>query len=82
MGILDQLIEKKDLRLYIKGRKAEIRKSWEIALKNTPDEQKEHINQRFKGRIAELNTLYSVVNNNALREESIRYWYLIEGSEE
>jgi hypothetical protein len=74
MSILEKLIEKKDLVAYIKWRKEDLWKQWEISMVNSPDEYKEQVNQKFRGRISELNILLSIVNNNALKSKSKMHW--------
>jgi len=66
MGLLDQLLEKKDVLAYIdfriKSLKCDLRKS----ILNTEPKDREHIKERFKGRIIELKELKTIVNDGTI----------------
>jgi len=78
IGILAQLMEKKDLKVYMEKR-IEILKQ-----KKTNQILREHpkrrglIHQRIKGRILELQYLLHLLHNNTIKSESIRLWRELE----
>jgi len=74
MGILDQLIEKKDLLTYITVRVAELKKERELALK-LPKKEREWARQLLAGRMKELTTLKTMVSQKRLRTYSQENWH-------
>lgn len=70
MGILDELIEKKDLRAYIAMRIAMIRMEIKNNLKKLPEDKKEKMLNRASGRIRELESMKKTIHNNKVKEQS------------
>lgn len=73
MGILDQLIEKKDLLIYIKVRIAALKKEQKEALK-LPEKKRGWIRRLISGRMRELKTLENMVHHDKLKEYSKGNW--------
>jgi hypothetical protein len=70
MGILDELVEKKDILAYINIRKTTLKMEMKKQLTLLPDDQKEKMVQRLGGRIRELDTLKRAIDHNQIREQS------------
>lgn len=70
MGILDELIEKKDLMAYIDIRIQTMKMEIQNNLKILPYDKKEKMLNRTSGRIRELESLRRIVHNNQIREQS------------
>lgn len=73
MGILDKLLEKKDVLAYIKFRAAILKKELDITLVSTPDKDKQFIKKQFDGRILELEELRKTIEHGTLKLKSISY---------
>lgn len=73
MGILDKLLEKKDVLAYIKFRTDILKKELYVTLESTPDKYKGLIQKQFVGRILELKELKKVVIQGTLKSKSISY---------
>ena len=63
MGILDKLLEKKDLYAYINFRSQELVFEMYKAVKEAKPKEREFIKRKFQGRIAELKYLNKNVMN-------------------
>ena len=74
MGILDKLVEKKNIEIYCNVRIAQLIEDMSRALEKTPDSQKQYVVEKFSGRIAELRKLKEVAKGNHFREYSIRHF--------
>jgi len=74
MAILDKLMEKKDLRIYIKARKAEVRRIKREQITKLPLRDREQFRQRMIGRLVELDQLNIVVAQDRLKENSLELW--------
>jgi len=82
MGILDLLIEKKNLMAYIGLRIEQVKKNKEPFLEicrnpeasNKEKKKAQRAIYRFNGRITELLRLKSIVNDNGLKQESKNIW--------
>lgn len=74
MAILDKLMEKKDLQIYIKARQADLRRILHETIPNIHPQHREIFRQRMLGRIAELGVLRKIHSQNKLKEESIKAW--------
>ncbi len=66
MGILDKLLEKKDVLAYINFRILSLKNELSKILDITPDKDKELIRERFNGRILELTELKNVVHQGLI----------------
>lgn len=73
MGLLDLLLEKKDLKAYIDFRIAVLRDEDKKVILNLSPEQREFAHVRIAGRIAELYQLRKVVSQGTLKERSKAY---------
>lgn len=73
MGILDKLLEKKDVLAYIKFRIAILEKERNIVLSSTQDKDKQFIKKQFDGRILELEELKKTISQGMLKLKSISY---------
>ena len=66
MTILDKLLEKKDLRIYLDGRIAEVREEQAKVPEQEPPQERESKRERFKGRVKELERLRSLLAEGEL----------------
>lgn len=74
MGILDELIEKKDLTAYIHYRKRYLSNMMEkIYMGEENPKRRELIKQRFVGRIKELQLLKKFIFHGTLRDMSKKF---------
>lgn len=71
MGILDELLEKKDLLAYIDIRIQTLKIETQNNLKILPYDKKEKMLERATGRIRELESLRRIIHNNKIREQSM-----------
>ena len=69
--ILDKLLEKKDLEIYIDTR---IKKLLSIKITQFPEKQRGKISERIKGRISELRELKKIIRQSRLKAMSKAYW--------
>jgi len=74
MSILDKLIEKKDLELYLKLRIEFLELSIHNDILSTPPKYREKLKQRQIGRLRELHLLLTELNQNNIRNKGIFYW--------
>ena len=74
MSILDKLMEKKDLALYIKLRIEFLELSIHKDILSTPPKYREKVKQRQVGRIKELHQLLTELNQNNIKKKSVFYW--------
>ncbi len=74
MGILDKLLEKKDILAYIEYRIKVLKKEMESAIQNNLPKDKESVKQRFQGRIAELEFLRTTIKNGKLKDKSKMFY--------
>lgn len=74
MAILDKLMEKKDLIIYIKARKAEVSRIAYEQIPKLPPKDREKFRQRQKGRQMELDYLREVMAQDALKERTLESW--------
>lgn len=74
MSILDKLMEKKDLKLYIDFRIEYLGKILRQTILETPKKDREKIKQRFVGRLLELKKLSEELNQNNIKNKSVFYW--------
>jgi hypothetical protein len=74
MGILDQLIEKKNLMIYIDMRIRQLEKEMEKEVGRQPPRKRGLMVQKFRGRVEELRSLKAIVANNKVKERAISTW--------
>lgn len=74
MGILDQLVEKKDILIYCDSRIAQLEKEKENMLKITPDKDKQYALKVMEGRIRELKQLKKVAHGNHIKKMCKKQW--------
>lgn len=67
MSILDQLIEKKDLRIYLENR---IKQLSRLDIENQPIKLREQVKNRKYGRIKELKRLIHILETGTLKIQS------------
>lgn len=72
--ILDKLMEKKDLRIYIKARTAEIRRIKREQIVKLPPKDREQFRQRMIGRLMELDRLNNLLAQDHLKKSSLELW--------
>ncbi|KXA96938.1 hypothetical protein AKJ38_02260 [candidate division MSBL1 archaeon SCGC-AAA259I14] len=70
VGILDRLIEKKDILSYIDRRIEQLKRDQKRTVENAEPRDKELIRQRFRGRIKELRKTKEIANNKEFRKKS------------
>ena len=71
MAILDKLLEKKDLMIYIDER---IKQLNSIKIKQFEPKNREKQRQRKNGRVVELRHLKWIVHGNHVKEFSLKTW--------
>ena len=69
--ILDKLLEKKDLEIYIDTR---IKRLISINITQFPEKQRGKISERVKGRVSELRELKKIIRQSRLKDMSKLYW--------
>jgi len=69
--ILDKLLEKKDVEIYIDVR---IKRLLSIKITQFPEKQRGKISERMKGRISELRELKKIIRQSRLKDMSKLYW--------
>ncbi len=69
--ILDKLLEKKDLEIYIDNR---IKRLISIKITQFHEKQRGKISERIKGRISELRELKKIIRQSRLKDMSKLYW--------
>lgn len=74
MGLLDLLMEKKDLNAYIDMRKDHLARTTQEIIKTIPEAQRELVNARSNARISELELLKSAVAQGKLKDQSKIYF--------
>jgi len=74
MTILDKLMEKKDLRTYIINRIEFLRKETEPELLRLPESERGFIEERFYGRILELQKLKESLDKDLIKHDSKLYF--------
>ena len=70
MTIIDRLVEKKDLRAYIRFRIASLGLEMANEIKKAKPRRKELIKQKFMGRMKELQQLRKILDN--LKSQSVK----------
>ena len=74
--ILDKLIEKKDIEIYIDNRIIFLEKETIIEVLKQKPEKRQIIKERFRGRIDELKKLDTVIKQDNLKVDSKKYYKL------
>lgn len=74
MGIIDKLVEKKNIEIYCNVRIAQLIEDLKQELERTPDSKKQYMIEKFSWRIAELRKFKEVAKGNKFREFSIRHF--------
>jgi hypothetical protein len=82
MGLLDQLLEKKDLMVYIDFRIKHLRAEDIRNIMNLPEAKREAAHLKANGRIQELYQLRKVVAQGKLKEQSKMYFNLTKGDDQ
>lgn len=77
MSLLDKLLEKKDVELYLKLRAGFLKKIKHREVMKNPEDRREMIRQRFDGRIEELHTMLNVVKEGKIKDKSKSYFHKI-----
>jgi hypothetical protein len=74
MGILDELLEKKDINAYVDARVSHLQHQMYKNIKKAKEADREKIRIKTYGRIDELRYLKTVVNNGRIKDESKVLW--------
>jgi ribosomal protein S30 len=74
MAILDKLMEKKELIIYIKARKAEIARTAHEQIPKLPSKERENFRLQMRARIKELDYLNHVMAHDSLKSISLENW--------
>ena len=72
--ILDRLLEKKDLQIYIDNRIECLIDEIFVKMNNAPEHKRNDIRIRLKGRIAELR--YQKKHIHDMKAQAKRYWLI------
>lgn len=76
--ILEQLVEKKDIKAYLEFRIEFLNLTKHKELMQLPLKDRGFINERFRGRTDELKKLLDVITENKLKDKSKNYYRKIE----
>lgn len=74
MGILDELVEKKDVNAYIAVRIDHLQHQMYKNIKKAKEEDREKIRIKTYGRIEELRYLKKIINSGDIKAESKNLW--------
>ena len=74
MTILDKLMEKKDLSTYIDFRIGYLNSIKTDEIMNRPEKERGLIQERFKGRIIELEKLKTLLSQNKIKDMGKEYF--------
>lgn len=74
MGILDKLVEKKDIEMYCNVRTAQLIEDMRKAIDDAPASKKQYIVEKFSGRISELRVLKEVAHGNQFKKISKKHF--------
>ena len=72
MTILDQLLEKKDLLIYIDERIAHLESKFDLG--SAPPSERQFLIERLRGRIRELRLLKDYLSQDKLKDQAKRFW--------
>lgn len=73
MGILDQLVEKKDLFAYIEARTQDLLIQ-QTKIYSLPEHKRESVKRKLAGRIDELDHLRIVLASGRLKDQAKHHW--------
>ena len=73
MSILDKLVERKDILIYI-GLRIEMLKRDKKYVKDLPEETRQKAIVKLNGRIKELERMKQVIHEHKEKELSKKYW--------
>ena len=82
MSILDKLMEKKDLDIYINLRIDYLNSTKTDEIMNRPEKERGLIQERFDGRIRELHKLKTLLAQNKIKDMGKEYFRFINKEEE
>ncbi len=82
MAILDKLLEKKDLTLYIQFRIEYLNSIKTDEILNRPEKERGLIQERFRGRIAELISLKSLIIQGKIKSMGKEYFNHLQKDDE
>ncbi len=74
MTILDKLMEKKDLKTYIINRIKFLKQEKEHEVLRAPEQERGFLNERFIGRVMELEKLSDSLEKDLIKEYSKKYY--------
>lgn len=72
--ILDKLIEKKDLLIYITMRMKELSHRKQDVIESATPRERQALAERFNGRLKELQLLKKAIVQSTLKKEAKHYW--------
>lgn len=75
MSLLDKLMEKKDIRIWISFRIQELEMDRQKVISETKPMDRELIKERFNGRFRELQHLRTILNHNELKNDAKRMYH-------
>ncbi len=78
MSVLDQLLEKKDVELYLKFRIEFLKNIRHGEMMKEPLDRRGLIQQRFEGRIDELTMMLNVAKAGKLKDKSKSYFHKLD----
>ncbi len=82
MTILNNLMEKKDILLYLRFRIRRLNQERRERIKNYPEKDRERISKLLEVRIKELDRLLQRISENKLKEDCKEMWRHFEGKKE
>jgi hypothetical protein len=82
LGLLDLLLEKKDLKAYIDFRIAALRDEDRKVILNLSPEKREFAHVRITGRIAEMYQLRKAISQGTLKERSKAYCAIVKNKKD
>jgi hypothetical protein len=78
--VLEKLAELKDVKTYIKVRKAMLKDAHQNIVENEPEEDRHEQLQIIRGRQRELEKLKQVVSSEGFKEYSQKHWDAVSDS--
>ncbi len=77
--ILNNLMEKKDILLYLRFRIKRLNQERKERIGDYPEEDRERIVKLLEGRVKELDRLLQKISENKLKEDCKEMWRYFEG---
>jgi hypothetical protein len=74
MSILDKLMEKKDLKTYIEFRMKFLEQEREAEILKQPESERGFVQERFYGRMLELQKLKDVLEKDLIKHDAKLYY--------